>query len=253
MRTKDKKRVDFYLTPEEHEILEAHCDKTGKTKTEVLREYVRSLAPKENESMQLEELMEELMMSKGIRQLEFKHIGKEDFCECYVDGRFYGTGRKLELLQSLKATQTVESDGVSLEQLLHAIQGIKSYELVSVGLNVYNCYIDDRWFARGTREELATTVRRYLQQPWRSKVKVYGSMPEPEVMREDEVAEELPEGWEETKLGWSTMKGKFCFIEVVPDFDGYWIYVNSELVHSVSAENKFDAITQAQSFIDSQL
>jgi hypothetical protein len=44
MRTEDKKRIDFYATPDESKILEDYCAATGKTKTAVLRELLQSLA-----------------------------------------------------------------------------------------------------------------------------------------------------------------------------------------------------------------
>ena len=38
-----KTRVDFYIEVEEKELLEAYCQETGRTKTDVLRELIRKL------------------------------------------------------------------------------------------------------------------------------------------------------------------------------------------------------------------
>lgn len=38
-----KKQINFYATDAEYELLEDHCDRTGRGKTEILREFIRSL------------------------------------------------------------------------------------------------------------------------------------------------------------------------------------------------------------------
>jgi predicted DNA-binding protein len=39
-----KKRLDFRVENYEFEFLNAHCKKVGRTKTDVLREFIRSLS-----------------------------------------------------------------------------------------------------------------------------------------------------------------------------------------------------------------
>ena len=41
-----KRRLDFRVEDSEFDFLEAHCKKMGRTKTDVLREFLRSLAKK---------------------------------------------------------------------------------------------------------------------------------------------------------------------------------------------------------------
>jgi predicted DNA-binding protein len=45
-----KKRLDFRLEEFELELLEQHCKTVGRTKTEVLRELIRSLKMKKKPS-----------------------------------------------------------------------------------------------------------------------------------------------------------------------------------------------------------
>ncbi|MEG5019080.1 MULTISPECIES: hypothetical protein [unclassified Microcoleus] len=45
-----KKRLDFRIQESEFKILEEHCKSVGRTKTDVLRELIRSLKVKEKPS-----------------------------------------------------------------------------------------------------------------------------------------------------------------------------------------------------------
>ncbi|MEG3900384.1 ribbon-helix-helix protein, CopG family [Microcoleus sp. B4-C5] len=45
-----KKRLDFRIQESEFKILEEHCKAVGRTKTDVLRELIRSLKVKEKPS-----------------------------------------------------------------------------------------------------------------------------------------------------------------------------------------------------------
>jgi predicted DNA-binding protein len=45
-----KKRLDFRIEEFEFEILEEYCNATGRTKTDILRELIRSLKTKKKPS-----------------------------------------------------------------------------------------------------------------------------------------------------------------------------------------------------------
>jgi len=45
-----KKRLDFRVEDWESKILEEYCNATGRTKTDVLREFIRSLSKKKKPS-----------------------------------------------------------------------------------------------------------------------------------------------------------------------------------------------------------
>ena len=45
-----KKSIFFRLTDEEFELIEAYCQQTGRTKSDVLRELIRKLKPNKKPS-----------------------------------------------------------------------------------------------------------------------------------------------------------------------------------------------------------
>ena len=42
----EKRRLDFRIEESEFAILELHCERVGRTKTDVLRELIRNLRPR---------------------------------------------------------------------------------------------------------------------------------------------------------------------------------------------------------------